>query len=178
MSIRSFEGHTPQLDAQAWVDDTALVLGDVILGEESSVWPMAAVRGDIHHIHIGKRSNIQDGTIIHVTHASRFNSEGFPTLIGDEVTIGHQAVIHACRIDTLSLIGMGAVLLDGCHVQSQVMVGAGSLVPPGKILESGYLWLGSPVRRIRRLTKQEHDYLSYSAHYYVELKNRHCVTAG
>lgn len=173
MTIRSFEKKTPQLENQAWVDDTALVIGDVILGEDSSLWPMSVLRGDIHKIRVGKRTNIQDGTIVHVTHASGFNPEGFPTIIGDEVTIGHQAVIHACRIDNLSLIGMGAVLLDGCHVHSQVIVGAGSVVPPGKILESGYLYLGSPVKRMRALTDEELEYLNYSAEYYVQLKNRH-----
>ena len=173
MSIRKFEEFTPQLDNNAWVDDTALVLGRVVLGEDTSVWPMSVLRGDINEIRVGKRTNIQDGTIVHVTHAGRFNPSGFPTIIGDEVTIGHQAVIHACRIDNLSLIGMGAVLLDGCHVQSKVIVGAGSVVPPGKVLESGYLWLGSPVRRVRELTSEELEYLPYSADYYVQLKNRH-----
>jgi len=136
---------------------------------------MTVLRGDIHEIHVGKRTNIQDGSVVHVTHESRFNPNGFPTLIGENVTIGHKAIIHACRIDDLSLIGMGAILLDGCHVQSEVIVGAGSVVPPGKVLESGYLWLGSPARRVRALTAQELEYLNYSANYYVELKNRHRV---
>ncbi len=173
MTIRRFENLNPELKSNAWVDETALVLGNVILEEDCSVWPMTVLRGDIHEIRVGKRTNIQDGTIVHVTHASRFNPAGFPTLIGDDVTIGHKAVIHACRIDDLSLIGIGSILLDGCHIQSEVIVGAGSVVPPAKVLESGYLWLGSPVRRVRPLTAQERKYLPYSANYYVELKNRH-----
>ncbi len=173
MTIRSFENFQPQLGSNAWVDETALVIGNVTLGQDSSVWPMTVIRGDIHSIEVGDRTNIQDGTIIHVTHAGEYNEKGLPTRIGSDVTVGHKVILHACEIGDLSLIGMGSILLDGCRVESQVMVGAGSLVPPGKVLESGYLYLGSPVRRVRKLSDRELEFLGYSASHYVKLKDRH-----
>jgi len=173
MSIRSFEGHTPDVAADAWIDDTALVLGRVTLGENSSVWPMSVLRGDIHDIRIGKRTNIQDGTVIHVNHDSPYHPGGMPTVIGDDVTVGHKAMLHACTLEDRCLIGMGSVVLDGAIVHSEVLLGAGSVVPPGRELESGYLWLGSPVRKVRALTADELDYFRYSAEYYAQLKDRH-----
>lgn len=173
MTTRSFEGHEPSLGAGAWVDDTALVLGRVTLGEDSSIWPMSVLRGDIHDIRIGKRTNIQDGTVIHVNHDSAYCPGGMPTIVGDDVTVGHKAMLHACTIEDRCLIGMGSVVLDGAVVRSEVLVGAGSVVPPGKELESGYLWLGTPVRKVRPLTQDELDYFRYSADYYAQLKDRH-----
>jgi len=173
MTIRSFEAHQPRIAASAFIDETAVVIGDVEIGEDTSIWPMCVVRGDIQHIRIGARTNIQDGTVIHVTHDSRFCPGGQPTLIGDEVTVGHNAMLHACTIEDLSLIGMNAVVMDGAIVRSRVIVGAGSVVSPGKVLESGFLYVGNPARQVRPLSERELEFLTYSAQNYVRLKDRH-----
>jgi len=172
-NIRSFENHNPDISDTAFVDDSAVVTGNVVLGEDSSVWPCCSVRGDIHSITIGKRSNIQDGSILHVTHDSEYAPGGFKLTVGDDVTIGHNVVLHACTVENLCLIGMGSVVLDGAVVQSGAMVGAGSLVPPHKVLEGGYMWLGSPVKKVRELSEKEKSFLKYSAQHYVKLKSRH-----
>ena len=173
MAIRNFEDLVPVVPASAYVDDSAVVIGAVTLGEDASVWPTAVLRGDIHSIVVGARSNIQDGSVLHVTHDSEFAPGGFGVRVGENVTVGHKAVLHGCTVEDFALIGMGAVVLDGAVVRARAMVGAGSLVPPGKDLEGGYLWLGSPVQRIRPLKEKELAFLEYSAGHYVELKNRH-----
>jgi len=172
-NIRSFENFTPQIADTVFVDESAVVTGNVVIGEDSSVWPCCSVRGDIHSIAIGARSNIQDGSVLHVTHDSEYAPGGSSLVIGDDVTIGHNVVLHACTIENLCLIGMGSIVLDGAVVQSGAMVGAGSLVPPNKILDGGYMWLGSPVKKVRELTEKEKAFLTYSAKHYVALKNRH-----
>jgi carbonic anhydrase/acetyltransferase-like protein (isoleucine patch superfamily) len=171
--IRSFEGHVPEIAPGAWVDETALVIGDVVIGAHSSVWPMTVVRGDIQRIEIGARTNIQDGSVLHVTHDSRFMPGGRPLTVGDDVTVGHKVVLHACSIGERCLIGMGSIIMDGAEIASDTLLGAGSLVTPNKRLESGYLWQGSPARRVRELTDREREYLRYSAEHYVRLKDRH-----
>jgi len=173
MSLRSFEGGQPVIGDDAYIDEAATVIGDVHIGTESSVWPGCVLRGDVNHIRIGARTNIQDGSILHVSHGSEYYPQGYPLLIGDEVTVGHGAVIHACSIGDRCLIGMGSIVLDGAIVEDDVMLGAGSLVAPGDHLEAGYLWLGSPARRVRKLSDKERDFLRYSAEHYVRLKNRH-----
>jgi carbonic anhydrase/acetyltransferase-like protein (isoleucine patch superfamily) len=176
MAIRKFEHHTPQLAPRVYVDETALVLGQVSIGEDSSVWPMAVARGDVHHIEIGARTNIQDGSVLHVTHDSEYEPNGSPLIIGNDVTVGHKVILHACVIHDRCLIGMGAIVMDDAIIQSDVILGAGSLVPPHKELESGYLYLGSPARKIRPLTEHELKFLPYSAKHYVALKNRHLAS--
>lgn len=168
--IRSFGTKSPQIAQNAFIDETAVVIGDVAIGADSSVWPTTVIRGDIHKITIGSRSNIQDGSVIHVTHAGDFNLTGHPTLIGNEVIVGHRVVLHGCTIHDHVLIGMGAIVMDGAEIHEHVLVGAGSLVPPNKVLHSG-LWVGSPVRRLRDLNEQELGFLRYSADYYVRLKD-------
>ena len=152
-----------------------LVIGDVTMGADSSVWPMAVVRGDIHYIKIGERSNIQDGSILHVSHAGENSAqpEGAALTIGDGVIVGHRVVLHGCTLEDECLIGNGAVVMDNAIVTKHALVAAGATVPPGKVLESGYLWVGSPARRARQLTAKEINYFEYSANYYVKLKNRH-----
>lgn len=177
MALRTFEGHEPQLGHGAWVDPAAVVIGDVVLGDDASVWPGCVIRGDIHRIRIGARSNIQDGSVLHVTHASEFNAEGHPLTIGDDVIVGHHVTLHGCRIGNGCLIGMGARVLDGAVVEAGAMVAAGALVPPGKVLEGGWLWVGAPVYRARTLTDKEKAHLAYSAEHYVRLKDRH-IAAG
>jgi carbonic anhydrase/acetyltransferase-like protein (isoleucine patch superfamily) len=173
MTVRSFEGTTPVIPATAYVDDTALVIGDVRLGEDVSIWPMSVLRGDINSIRIGDRSNIQDGSVLHVTHDSDYDPGGHALSVGSDVTVGHGVILHACTVGNRCLVGMGSTLLDGAVLEDGVVLGAGSLVSPGKVLEGGYLWLGSPARKVRALTDEERAFLEYSARHYVDLKNRH-----
>ncbi|MBD3653461.1 gamma carbonic anhydrase family protein [Kangiella sp.] len=173
MTIRKFNQHQPQLGNKVYVDETALVVGNVHIGEDSSIWPMAVLRGDVHSIHIGARTSIQDGTVCHVTHAGPYDPEGHDLYVGDNVTIGHKAILHGCRIESNCLIGMGTVVMDGALIKENVIVGANSLVPPGRVLESGYLWVGSPARKIRKLTEEETAFFKYSADNYVKLKNQY-----
>jgi len=172
MTVREFDGISPDIAEGVYVDEMALVLGDVSIGKDSSVWPMTVIRGDVNSITIGERCNIQDGSVLHVTHEGAFGA-GRALKIANDVTVGHKAVLHACEIHDLCLIGMSAIVLDGAVINRRVMVGAGSLVPPNKVLESGYLYLGSPVKRVRPLNQKELDYLQYSAEHYVRLKQRH-----
>ncbi len=178
MTIRNFEENKPRIHDSAYVDESAVVIGNVVLEADSSIWPSSVLRGDINLIHIGKRSNIQDGTVIHVTHAGPYNPQGFKTWVGDHVTVGHRCILHGCSINDYCLIGMGVCLMDGVQVESNVIVGAGTLATPGKVLTSGYLWLGSPARRVRPLKSEEIEFLRYSAEYYVNLKNRHSTISG
>lgn len=172
-NIRSFEGKVPTLGNNAFIDPTALLVGDVTVGDDGSLWPNVVARGDIHSITIGARTNIQDGTILHVTHAGEFNATGHALDIGDDVTVGHGVILHGCSIGNRCLVGMGCVVMDGCEVQEESIIGAGTLVSPGKVLESGYLWLGQPARRIREITAEERAYFAYSAQHYVDLARRH-----
>lgn len=173
MAIRDYNNISPKVGAGVYVDEMAAVIGDVEIGEDSSIWPMVAVRGDVHSIRIGKRTNIQDGSVLHVTADNEYNPGGHALVVGDEVTVGHGAILHACTVEDRSLIGMGATVLDGAVVKTNVMVAAGTLVPPGKVLESGYLYLGNPVRQARPLKEKEIEYFSFSAQHYVDLKNKH-----
>ncbi len=173
MAIRPFESYTPSLASGVYVDASALVIGQVSIGANSSIWPTAVLRGDIQSIQIGARSNIQDGTIVHVTHDSRYNPGGYATLVGTEVTVGHRVVLHGCTIEDRCLIGMGAIIMDDAIVHSGAMVGAGALVTQGSELSGGYLWLGSPARKARTLTDEEQEYIAYAAAHYVKLKNRY-----
>lgn len=159
--VISFDGKTPQLDPTAYVQSTAQVIGDVAIGPYSSVWFQAVIRGDVHWIRIGARTNVQDGTVIHVTTGQ------WPTLIGDQVTVGHRAVIHGCRIGSRSLIGIGAVLLDGVEVGDDCLVAAGSLVTPRTQIPAGSLVRGAPAQVVRPLTEEEKQQLVASAEHYV-----------
>ena len=173
VAIRTYQGMTPALGERVFVDRSAVVLGDVQLGDDSSVWPMAVVRGDMRRIRIGARSSVQDGSVLHITHAGPFNPDGYPLLIGDEVTIGHNVTLHGCTLGNRILVGMGSIVMDGAVVEDEVVIGAGSLVPPGKRLVSGYLYVGSPIRQARQLSDKERAYFSYSASNYVKLKDLH-----
>lgn len=173
MTIRTYQSITPQLGERAFVDASAVVIGDVEIGEDSSVWPLTVIRGDMHRIRIGKRTSVQDGSVLHITHAGPFNPDGFPLIIGDEVTIGHKVMLHGCTLGSRILVGMGSTVMDGAVVEDEVIIGAGSLVPPGKVLESGYLYVGSPVKQARPLTDKERNFFSYTAGNYVKLKDQH-----
>lgn len=175
-NIRPFKGQLPRLGERAYIDPAATVIGDVVIGDDSSIWPGTVVRGDVNFIRIGARTNIQDGTIVHVTHDGPYTPPGgLATIIGNDVTIGHGAIIHACRIEDACLIGMGATVLDGAVVKQHGFVGAGAVVPPGKTVESGELWLGNPAKPVRKLSDKEIEQLYYSAQHYVRLKDTYLV---
>lgn len=179
MHLRPYRDILPTLGARAWVDPAATVIGDVVLGDDASVWPGTVVRGDVNFIRIGARTNLQDGTVIHVSHdGPHARLGGFATVIGEDVTIGHKAIIHACRIEDAVLIGMGAIVLDGAVVKKHGFVGAGALVPPGKVVGERELWLGNPARRVRLLSDAEVEGLYYSAAHYVRLKDAYLGAAG
>ncbi|MFK0573229.1 gamma carbonic anhydrase family protein [Endozoicomonas sp.] len=143
------------------------------MGDDSSVWPTTVIRGDMHSITIGARTSIQDGSVLHITHASDYNPNGYPLVIGDDVTIGHKAVLHGCTIKNRCLIGIGAIILDGAVVEEEVIVAAGCLVPPGKRLESGFVYKGNPATKTREISEKERSFFKYSADNYVKLKNRY-----
>ena len=172
-NIRHVIGVLPKLGERVMVDPTAVVMGDVSLGDDVSVWPHAAMRGDVQVIRIGARTNIQDGTVLHVTHDGPYNPGGFPLHIGEDVTIGHRALLHGCTVGNRVLVGMGAVIMDNVIVEDEVMIAAGALVTPGKRLRSHTLYAGSPAREVRPLTEQEIQFLPYSAQGYVSLKQRY-----
>ena len=171
--MRSFDRERPELGAGVWIDPAATVIGRVVLGDDASVWPGAILRGDVNSITVGARSNIQDGTICHVTHDGPYSPGGLPLVLGADITVGHAAVLHACTIGDRCLIGMGALILDGAVIKSDVMLAAGSLVSPGKHLESGWLYRGRPAEPVRRLSQRELEMLRYSAAHYVRLKDRY-----
>ena len=173
MPIRSYQNIRPNLGNSVYIDPMAVAIGDVTIGDDSSLWPFVVARGDVQKITIGARTNIQDGSVLHVTQDNEFNPGGYALTIGDDVTVGHKAVLHACTIGDYALIGMGAIVLDGATVPARTMVAAGSIVSPGKTLESGYLWLGAPAKKARALTEKELAYLEYSSKHYVNLKNKH-----
>ncbi|MFI3179935.1 MAG: gamma carbonic anhydrase family protein [Methylococcales bacterium] len=173
MTLRVFNNQIPQLGKAVYIDESAIVIGAVILGDNVSVFPTAVVRGDVEIITIGADTNVQDGAILHVSHQGKFSEYGHPLTIGKSVTIGHRAVIHGCTIGDYCLIGIGAIVMDDVVMEDYVMLGAGSLVPPNKRLESGYLYVGSPAKQSRALTEDEKEFLRYSAEHYVTLKNRH-----
>lgn len=170
-NLRPFKNKYPALGSKTYIDEAACVIGDVEIGDDSSVWPMVAIRGDVNTIRIGDRTNIQDGSVLHVTHQGPLSPEGNGLMIGSDVTIGHSAVLHACTIEDECLIGMGAVILDGAVIKKGAMIAAGSVVSPFKTLAGGYLYMGAPARQARKLSQKEKDFLGYSAQHYVKLKN-------
>ena len=172
-SIRPFLDKTPQLGQRVYVDEAATVIGDVVVGDDASIWPGAVIRGDVNHIVIGARSNIQDGSIIHVSHSSPYNKGGYPTVIGEGVTVGHGCILHACTIGDYCLIGMGAVVLDGAVIEANAFIAAGAVVGPGKVVRSGELWVGNPARPARQLSEQDIEGLRYSADHYVKVKDQY-----
>ena len=173
MTIRSYKGITPTYDNSVYIDESSVLVGDITLGKDSSVWPLVAARGDVNYIRIGERTNIQDGSVLHLTRASKSNPDGYPLIIGDDVTVGHKVMLHGCRLGNRILVGMGAIVMDNAIVEDDVIIGGGSLVPPNKRLESGYLYVGSPVKQARPLTEQERAFLKISADNYVHLKDEY-----
>ncbi len=173
MAVRRFNGMTPQLGERVYIDPAATVIGDVVLGDDCSVWPGAVVRGDMHRIRIGNRSNVQDSAVLHITHASDFNPGGWPLTIGEDVVIGHGAILHGCTLGNRILVGNGAIILDNVIVEDEVIIGAGCVVPPGKRLESGHVYVGNPCKQGRPLKDSERTFFTYSPANYVKLKNQY-----
>ncbi|ABM02100.1 carbonic anhydrase, family 3 [Psychromonas ingrahamii 37] len=171
--LRGYKNSFPVLGDSVYIDPFSSIIGDVTLGDDVNIWPMCVVRGDVNFITIGKRSNIQDGSILHVARAGEASIDGYPLIIGDDVTVGHKAMLHACRIGNRVLIGMGAIVLDNAQIDDDVILAAGALVPPNKHLESGYLYIGSPAKAARKLTDDELAFLPRSAAHYVTLKNEY-----
>jgi len=172
-NIRPFQSQEPALGERVWIDPHASVIGRVELADDVSIWPGAVLRGDVNAIRVGARSNIQDGTICHVTHDGPYTPGGLPLVLGADITVGHGAILHACTIGDRCLIGMGALVLDGAEIAEDVMLAAGSLVSPGKKLESGRLYRGRPAEPVRELGERELEMLRYSAAHYVQLKDQY-----
>jgi carbonic anhydrase/acetyltransferase-like protein (isoleucine patch superfamily) len=173
MSIQQFNGILPKIGNSTYIADSAVVIGDVTLGDNVSIWPTTVVRGDVERIVIGDDTNIQDGSVLHVTHYGQFTDRGYPLTIGKGVTVGHRAIVHACTIGNYCLVGMGAIIMDDAVLEDYVMLGAGALVPSGKTLESGHLYVGSPAKLVRPLKEAEREFLVYSSQHYVALKNKY-----
>jgi carbonic anhydrase/acetyltransferase-like protein (isoleucine patch superfamily) len=163
--LRSYKGITPRLGERVYVDPAASVIGDVVLGDDVSIWPGTVLRGDVNYIRVGARTSIQDGSIVHVAHAGPYGP-GYPCLIGEGVTIGDYC-----------LIGMHASVLDGAVVQKYGFVGAGALIPPGKVVGERELWLGNPAKFVRLLSDRQIEQLHYSADHYVRLKDEYLASA-
>jgi carbonic anhydrase/acetyltransferase-like protein (isoleucine patch superfamily) len=163
--IRAFKGIHPTIAASAYIDPSAQVIGDVHIGEESSVWMNAVVRGDVNVIRIGQRTNIQDGTIAHV-----MRKPSHPTVLGDDITVGHGAVVHGCTVEDACLIGMGAILLNGCRIGAGTIIAAGTLLPEGTVIPARSLVMGSPGRVKRSVTDDELEFIRESADNYVRYR--------
>ncbi|QDH71567.1 gamma carbonic anhydrase family protein [Marilutibacter alkalisoli] len=179
MTLRPYLDTFPSLGERVYIDPAATVIGAVTIGDDVSIWPGCVVRGDVNRIEIGARTNIQDGTIVHVTHEGPFTRPGgLPTVIGNDVTVGHGAIIHACTVHEFALIGMGAKILDGATVSRFGFVGAGAVLAPGKTVGEAELWLGNPARFVRKLDNREIEQLQYSAQHYMRLKDRYLGITG
>jgi carbonic anhydrase/acetyltransferase-like protein (isoleucine patch superfamily) len=178
MNIRPYRGRLPRLGENVYIDSAAVLIGDVELADDASLWPCVVARGDVNHIRIGARTNIQDGAVLHVTHDGPYTPGGAPLSIGDDVTVGHGAILHACTIENACLIGMHATVLDNVHMHRHAMIGAGAVVSPGKVVGEGELWLGNPARLVRKLSDQQIEQLYYSAKHYVRLKNEYLQAAA
>ena len=173
MPTRPYRGVEPTLEPGVFIDPTAVVIGDVVLGRDVSIWPMAVVRGDVNYIRIGARSNVQDGSVLHVTRPYPGSDAGWPLIVGEDVVIAHGVTVHGCTIGNRVLVGIGVIVLDGAVVEDDVMIAAGTVVPPGKRLESGGLYMGNPARRARDITDAERARIPVMAGFYIDLKDEY-----
>jgi carbonic anhydrase/acetyltransferase-like protein (isoleucine patch superfamily) len=173
MPIRTYKNKSPKLAEHCYVDISSVLIGDVECAEHVSIWPLVAARGDVNYIKIGARTNIQDGTVLHVSRVSEANPLGYPLIIGSDVTVGHKCMLHGCTLGNRILVGMGAIIMDGVIVEDDVFIGAGTLVPPNKILKSGYLYKGNPAQQARPLKESEVVFLKQSALNYIKLKDEY-----
>lgn len=173
MPLSSYLNTHPVVGERVYLHGTAQVIGDVQIADDCSIWCNSVLRGDVNRIVIGEGSNVQDFSMGHVSHKSASKPEGSPLTIGKYVTIGHSVILHGCTIGDECLIGMGSIVMDDVVLEKNVMLGAGSLVSPGKVLESGHLYVGRPAVKVRALTEAEIAYLRYSAEHYVRVKNNY-----
>jgi len=173
MTLSNYLEANPVVGERVFLHHSCQVVGDVTLGDDSSVWCNTVLRGDVNRILIGRGTNVQDLTMGHVSHKTTEKPEGSPLVIGDYVTVGHSVILHGCSIGNECLIGMGSIIMDDVMVPDRVMIAAGSLISPGKLLESGKLYKGSPAKMIRDLSEDEIEYLRYSAEHYMRLKNNY-----
>lgn len=172
--IKDFKQFKPELGVDSWAADNARVIGRCVLGDDASVWFGAVIRGDVNFIEIGKRTNIQDLSVIHVTADSEDGAnDGFPTIVGNDVTIGHKVMLHGCRIGNAALIGMSATILDGAEIGKESLVAAGSVVTPNKKFPPGSLIMGTPAKVVKQLSKKEIKQIYESAEHYVKYKNQY-----
>lgn len=177
-NITAHDNCVPQVGNGVYIHPTASIIGEVTLGDDSSVWPGTVIRGDVNAIHIGAGTNIQDLSVLHVSHKSSWDPAGAPLVIGNNVTIGHRVILHGCRIADECLIGMGSIVMDKVVVEPRVLLGAGSVVTEGRGLESGHLYLGCPARKVRALSAEELEHFMYSARHYIRLKNSYLDAGG
>lgn len=173
MTLRTYKEKAPKLGAGVYIDASSVLVGDIELAADVSIWPLVAARGDVNYIRIGARTNVQDGSVLHLSRPSKGKPEGSPLIIGEDVTVGHKVMLHGCSLGNRILIGMGAIVMDDVIVEDDVIIGAGSLVPPGKRLVSGFLYVGSPAKQARPLTEHEIAFLKESALNYVQLKDEY-----
>ncbi|MBU0689026.1 MAG: gamma carbonic anhydrase family protein [Gammaproteobacteria bacterium] len=173
MSVSNYLDTSPVIGDKTYLHPSCQVIGDVTIGENSSIWCNTVLRGDVNHIVIGRCSNVQDLSMGHVSHKTPEKPDGSPLIIGDYVTIGHSVILHGCTIGNECLIGMGSIIMDDVVIPDRVMVGAGSLISPGKTLEGGMLYMGRPAKAVRALTDEEIEYLRYSAEHYMRVKDNH-----
>ncbi|VAW94289.1 Carbonic anhydrase, gamma class [hydrothermal vent metagenome] len=173
MTIRSYKNKTPVIGDKTYIDDSAIVIGGVTIGNDVSIWPLTVIRSDVNSICIGNKTNIQDGSVLHVTHDGPYdyNHGGYALNIGNNITVGHNVILHGCTIGDNCLIGMGSTIMDGVVIKPNTIIGAGSLVSPSKQLDEGCLYVGRPVKKVRKLNNDEIESIQYSANHYVELKN-------
>lgn len=169
MAIESYRDQTPRLGRDVYIHPTSTVIGNVELGDEVSIWPQVVIRGDVNLIRIGARSNVQDGSILHVSHRRAADPEGSPLLIGQDVSVGHAVILHGCTVGDECLVGMGCLVMDKAVLEPRVLLGAGSLVPEGRVLKSGWLYVGRPAKAVRALNQEELTYFAYLAGNYVQL---------
>ncbi len=174
-NIRSYNNIMPTIANTCYIDPSAILIGNVTIKNNSSIWCNTLARGDVSYIHIGENTNIQDLTMLHVTHYNPNRSAEYPLIIGNNVTVGHNCCLHASTIHDNVLVGMGSIILDNAVINSNIIIGAGSLVPPNKTLESGYLYYGNPLQKVRPLSIAEIEHIEYSAMHYVKLKNTYLL---
>lgn len=176
--LRSYQNTYPSIGNAVYIDPFSCVIGDVRLNDDVSIWPMCVLRADVNSISVGARTNIQDGSVLHVARKGEASIDGYSLSIGEDVTVGHKAMLHACYIGNRVLIGMGAIILDNAYIEDDVIIAAGALVPPNKVLPSGYLYVGSPAKAVRKLSEEEFKFLKRSATHYVSLKNQYIEEAN
>ena len=175
MNLISFGGHRPRVDPAAFVAPGARLIGDIEIGAESSIWYNCVLRGDVNRIRIGARTNIQDGSVLHVDSPRPGHEAGHPTLIGDEVLIGHMAMVHGCLLHDRAFVGLGSIVMDGCEIESDAMLAAGALLTQGKRIPSGQLWAGRPAKYVRDLNEADLAGMAMGVAHYVALAKLHAA---